>query len=41
MALRKRAVAAGSCHIYVRNTSGGSLGETLVLGFAVIKAVAA
>jgi len=35
------AVAAGSCSIEVRNQSGGSLGEAVVLNFAVIKAVAA
>lgn len=35
------AVAAGSCHIVVANLSAGSLGEALVLSFAVIKAVAA
>lgn len=32
------AVAAGSCVIEVRNQSGGSLSEALVLNFAVIKA---
>lgn len=32
------AVAAGSCRIQVRNESGASLGEALVLNFAVIKA---
>lgn len=31
------AVAAGSCRIEVRNTSGGSLSEALVLGFMVIR----
>lgn len=31
------AVAAGSCRIQVRNISGGSLGEALVLNFGVIK----
>ena len=35
------AVADGSCSIEVRNQSGGSLSEALVLNFAVIKAVAA
>ena len=35
------AVAAGSCRISVRNVSAGSLGEALVLNFAVLKAVAA
>ena len=33
------AVAAGSCSIHVRNVSGGSLSEALVLNYAVIKAV--
>jgi hypothetical protein len=31
------AIAAGSCRIHVRNVSGGSLGEALVLGFTVLK----
>lgn len=35
------AVAAGSCEITISNLSGGSLGEALVLNFAVIKGVAA
>ena len=35
------AVAAGSCSIHVRNISGGSLSEAVVLSYAVIKAVAA
>jgi hypothetical protein len=35
------AVADGSCSIEVRNQSGGSLSEALVLNFVVIKAVAA
>jgi len=35
------AVAAGSCRIQVRNFTAGNLSETLVLNFAVIKAVAA
>lgn len=35
------AVAAGSCHITLTNTSASNLGEALVLNFAVIKAVAA
>lgn len=35
------AVAAGSCVITLRNHSGGTLGEAVVLNFAVIKAVAA
>jgi hypothetical protein len=30
-------VAPGSCHIYLRNFSGGSLSEAVVLAFAVIK----
>jgi hypothetical protein len=34
-------VAAGSCRIHVRNVSGGSLGEALIIGFAVIKVVVA
>lgn len=33
------AVSAGSCRIEVRNTSGGSLSEALVLGFMVFKGV--
>ena len=33
------AVAAGSCRIHLRNESAGSLGEALVLNFAVIKGV--
>ncbi len=32
------AVAAGSCRIEVRNNSGGSLSEALVLNFAIFKA---
>jgi hypothetical protein len=35
------AVADGSCSIEVRNQSGASLSEAIVLNFAVIKAVAA
>ena len=35
------AVGAGSFDVSVRNVSGGSLGEAIVLNFAVIKAVAA
>lgn len=35
------AVADGSCSIEVRNQSGGSLSEAVVLNFVVIKAVAA
>lgn len=35
------AVAAGSCQISLRNHSGGSLSEAVVVNFAVIKAVAA
>ena len=35
------AVAAGSCLIELRNTSGGALGEAVVLSFVVIKGVAA
>lgn len=31
------AVAAGSCKFHLRNTSGGSLGEAVVLNFGVIK----
>lgn len=34
-------IAAGSCTVTLRNYSGGALAETLVLNFAVIKAVAA
>lgn len=34
-------VAAGSCRFHLRNESAGSLGEALVIGFAVIKATAA
>lgn len=34
-------VAAGSCQITLRNYTAGSLGEAVVLNFAVIKAVAA
>lgn len=34
-----QAVAAGSCSIAVRNTSGGNLSEAIVLQFAVIKSV--
>ncbi|CAL8981878.1 hypothetical protein RHODGE_RHODGE_03971 [Rhodoplanes serenus] len=33
------AVAAGSCRIELRNTSGGSLSEAVVLSFVVIKGV--
>ena len=33
--------AAGSASINVRNITGGSLGEAIVIGFAVIKAVIA
>lgn len=33
------AVAGGSCHIQLRNVSGGSLSEAVVLNFVVIKAV--
>lgn len=32
-----QAVAAGSCSIQLRNNSGGSLGEAVVLNFSVIK----
>lgn len=39
--LTVEAVAAGSCRIMVRNITGGSLSDTIVLNFAVIKAVAA
>jgi len=35
-----QAVAAGSCSINVYNLSGGTLGEALVLNFAVIRGVA-
>lgn len=35
------AVASGSCHITLTNTSAGNLGEALVLNFVVIKGVAA
>lgn len=35
------AVADGSCHIWVTNKSGGSLGEALVLNFANMRGVAA
>lgn len=35
------AKAVGSCRIEIRNTSGGSLGEAVVLSFVVIKGVAA
>lgn len=35
------AVAAGSCHVALRNYSGGSLSEAVVLSYAVIKGVAA
>jgi hypothetical protein len=34
-------VAAGSCRIHVGYVSGGSLGEALIIGFAVIKVVVA
>jgi len=34
-------VGAGSAVIHVRNVSGGSLGEAIVLGFAVIKVTVA
>lgn len=30
-------IAAGLCKVHLRNTSGGSLGEAVVIGFAVIK----
>lgn len=30
-------VGAGSCRFHVRNVSGGSLGEAIVISFAVIK----
>jgi len=33
------AVGSGSCVIELRNTTGGSLGEAVVLNFAVIKGV--
>ena len=35
------AVAASSCLLELRNTSGGPLSEAVVLSFAVLKAVAA
>jgi hypothetical protein len=35
------ACAAGSATIYVRNNTGGSLSEAIVIGFALIKAVTA
>lgn len=35
------ATGTGSCRIQIRNKSGGSLGEALVLNFVVLKAVAA
>lgn len=35
------AIAAGSCKVHLRNVSGGSLSEALVIGFAVIKGVIA
>lgn len=35
------AVAAGSCKIHLRNVSGGSLSEAVVLSFAVIRTVKA
>lgn len=35
------AVAAGSCHVALRNYSSGSLSEAVVLSYAVIKGVAA
>lgn len=35
------AVGSGSCRIQVRNVSGGSLSEAVVLNFAILKAVAA
>ncbi len=35
------AVAAGSCHVALRNYSGGSLSEAVVLSYAVVKGVAA
>ena len=34
-------VAAGSCHIWLRNNSVGTLSEAVVVGFMVIKAVTA
>ena len=34
-------IAAGSCRLHLRNVSGGSLGEALVIGFAVIKVTVA
>lgn len=36
-----QAVASGTCSIQVRNVSGGSLGEALVLNFAVVKGASA
>lgn len=33
------AVAAGSCHISVRNFTGGTLSEAIVINFAVVKGV--
>ena len=33
-------ISAGSCRIFVRNNSGGSLSEAIVFNFAVIKATA-
>lgn len=38
--VRAEAIAAGSCIIVVKNDSGGSLSEALVLNFNVIKGVA-
>lgn len=38
-ALSVDAVAAGSCRISLRNQSGGSLSEAVVINFAVLKAV--
>lgn len=35
------AVAAGSCHVVLRNHTSGSLSEAIVLSYAVIKGVAA
>lgn len=35
------AVSAGSCRVEVRNTSGGSLSEALVLGFMILKGTTA
>lgn len=37
--LNVTAVAAGSCRLHLRNLSGGTLGEALVINFAVVKAV--